>query len=60
LRRVGRHLAWAQETGRGERIAIVRLDAHTAAIAVCLAEAGRDGEVRFAGEAPDGPAGPDG
>lgn len=31
-----------------------------ATIAVCLAEAGRDGEARFAGEVPDGPAGADG
>ena len=57
---MGRRLAWAQETGRGERIAFVWLDAHTATTAVCLAEAGRDGKVRFAGEVPDGPAGADG
>ena len=57
---MGRRLASAQETRRGERIAFVGLDAHKATIAVCLAEAGRDGEVRFAGEVPDGPAGADG
>ncbi len=57
---MGRRLASAQETGRGERIAFVGRDAHKATIAVCLAEAGRDGEVRFAGEVPDGPAGADG
>ena len=44
----------------GRCIAFVWLDAHKATIADCLAEAGRDGEVRFAGEVPDGPAGADG
>ncbi len=54
---MGRRLASGLETGHGERIAFVGLDAHKATIAVCLAEAGQDGEVRFAGEVPDGPAG---
>lgn len=54
---MGRRLASAQVTGLGERIAFVGLDAHKATIAVCLAEAGQDGGVRFAGEVPDGAAG---
>ena len=40
----------------GERITFVGLDVHKATIAVCLAEAGRDGEVRFVGEIPNEPA----
>jgi hypothetical protein len=40
----------------GEHITFVGLDVHKATTAVCLAEAGRDGEVRFAGEIPNGPA----
>ena len=39
----------------GERIAFVGLGVHKATIAVCLAEAGRDGEVRFVGEIPNEP-----
>jgi transposase len=39
-----------------ERITFVGLDVHKATIAVCLAEAGRDGEVRFVGEIANEPA----
>ena len=39
-----------------ERITFVGLDVRKATIAVCLAEAGRDGEVRFADTIPDEPA----
>ena len=35
------------------------LDARKATIAVCVAEAGRDGEVRFVGEVPNEPAASD-
>ena len=40
----------------GENITFVGLDVHKATIAVCVAEAGRDGEVRFAGTIPNEPA----
>jgi len=40
----------------GERISFVELDVHKATIAVCVVEAGRDGEVRFVGEIPNEPA----
>ncbi len=39
-----------------EHISFVGLDVHRATIAVCLAEAGRDGEVRFAGKIANEPA----
>jgi hypothetical protein len=37
----------------GENITFVGLDVHKATVAVCVAEAGRDGEVRFVGEIPN-------
>lgn len=37
----------------GELITFVGLDVHKATIAVCVAEAGQDGEVRFVGEIPN-------
>ena len=40
----------------GERITFVGLDVHKATIAVCVAQDGRDGEVRFVGEIPNEPA----
>jgi transposase len=40
----------------GEDITFVGLDVHKATIAVCLAEAGRDSEVRFVGAIPNEPA----
>jgi transposase len=40
----------------GEHISFVGLDVHKATIAVCVAETGRDGEVRFVGEIPNEPA----
>jgi transposase len=40
----------------GESITFVGLDVHKATIAVCVAEGGRDGEVRFVGEIPHEPA----
>ena len=40
----------------GERTTFVGLDVHKATTAVCVAEAGRDGEVRFVGGIPDEPA----
>jgi transposase len=39
-----------------EHITFVGLDVHKATIAVCLAEGGRDGEVRFVGAIPNEPA----
>ncbi|MBB5696599.1 transposase [Roseomonas pecuniae] len=40
----------------GERVIFVGLDVHKATIAVCVAEAGRDGEVRVIGEIPNEPS----
>jgi hypothetical protein len=40
----------------GECITFVGLEVHKATIAVCVAEAGRDGEVRFVGEISNAPA----
>ncbi|MBL6459449.1 hypothetical protein JMJ55_29485 [Belnapia sp. T6] len=40
----------------GETISFVGLVVHKATIAVCVAEAGRDGEVRFVGKLPNEPA----
>jgi transposase len=40
----------------GERITFLGLDVHKATVAVRVAEAGRDGEVRFVGEIPNEPA----
>ncbi len=40
----------------GELTTFVGLNVHKATIAVCVAEAGRDGEVRFVGEIPNEPA----
>ena len=40
----------------GERTTFVGLDVHKATIAVCVAEAGRDGGVRFVGEIANEPA----
>jgi transposase len=37
----------------GEHTSFVGLDVHKATIAVCVAESGRDGEVRFVGEIPN-------
>ena len=53
---MGRRLALAQETGCGTGITFVGLNVHKAMMAVCAAEAGRDGEVRFVGEIPNEPA----
>lgn len=39
----------------GELISFVGLDVHKVTIAVCVAEVGRDGEVRFVGEIPNAP-----
>ena len=39
-----------------EHTTFVGLDVHKATIAVCLAEGGRDGEVRFVGAIPNAPA----
>src|SRR5215218_11429259 len=39
-----------------EHTTFVGLDVHKATIAICLAEAGRDGEVRFVGAIPNEPA----
>ena len=40
----------------GEHIGLAGLDVHEATLAVCVAESGREGEVRFLGEIPNEPA----
>ena len=40
----------------GEVTTFIGLDVHKATISVCLAEAGRTGEIRFVGESPNRPA----
>lgn len=52
---MGRRLASAQETGRGGEYHLRRAECAKATIAVCVAEAGRGGEVRFVGEIPNEP-----
>jgi hypothetical protein len=56
LRRVAGALPQHRRRAVGQYISFVGLDVHKATITVCVAEAGRDGEVRFVGEIANQPA----